>query len=229
MIKVRGMDAEPEMTPVKPLPSFLAQRFRAWRATTYAENQAWYRRLVEDGQRPRAMVIACCDSRVEVASIFGAETGDFFIHRNIANLVPPYEPNRDRHGTSAAIEYAVTVLKIANLMVLGHAGCGGVHGCHAMCAGQAPELEAETSFIGRWMDILRPGYARLDKTTPEADQREALGRLGVVVSLENLSGFPFVAEAAAEGRLALHGAYLDMGGGGLEAFEPADGLFHPVL
>ena len=104
------------------------------------------------------MVISCCDSRVHVTSIFGAEQGEFFIHRNIANLVPPYSPNQDYHGTSAAIEYAVTALNISNIIVLGHSNCGGVSGCHDMCSGKAPELEKETSFIGRWMDILRPGF-----------------------------------------------------------------------
>ena len=88
---------------VRPLPSFLVQRYNGWKATTYAENSAWYRRLAEEGQRPRAMVISCCDSRVHVTSIFGADQGEFFIHRNVANLVPPYEPDGDHHGTSATV------------------------------------------------------------------------------------------------------------------------------
>ena len=90
---------------VKPLPSYLLQRYNGWKATGYADNQAWYRRLANEGQRPRAMMISCCDSRVHVTSIFGADQGEFFIHRNIANLVPPYEPDGDHHGTSAAVEY----------------------------------------------------------------------------------------------------------------------------
>ncbi|MGJ8558119.1 MAG: carbonic anhydrase, partial [Sulfitobacter geojensis] len=141
------------MDRVKPLPSYLVQRYHGWKATGYADNKAWYRRLASDGQHPRAMVISCCDSRVHVTSIFGADQGEFFIHRNIANLVPPYEPDGDHHGTSAAVEYAVRVLKVSNLMVLGHSNCGGIKGCIDMCKGHAPELEAKDSFVVSWIDI----------------------------------------------------------------------------
>ena len=140
------------------LPGYLVQRYHGWKATGYAENKSWYRRLASDGQHPRAMVISCCDSRVHVTSIFGADQGEFFIHRNIANLVPPYEPDGDHHGTSAAVEYAVRFLKVSHVIVLGHSNCGGVKGCIDMCEGHAPELDAHDSFVGRWMDILRPRY-----------------------------------------------------------------------
>ncbi|MGB0532856.1 MAG: carbonic anhydrase, partial [Paracoccaceae bacterium] len=97
---------------VKPLPAYLIQRYHGWFATGFSENQAWYKRLATEGQRPRAMIISCCDSRVHATSIFGAEQGEFFIHRNIANLVPPYSPDGSQHGTSAAVEYAVTALNV---------------------------------------------------------------------------------------------------------------------
>src|SRR6056297_1930978 len=142
----------------KLLPTYLVRRFSAWKTVSYERNRAWYRRLAEEGQHPRAMIITCCDSRIDVGTVFGAEPGEFFIHRNIASLVPPFEPDGDRHGTSAAIEYAVKALHVAHVLVLGHSRCGGVSGCHDMCMGEAPELEAETSFVGRWMDILRPAF-----------------------------------------------------------------------
>ena len=99
----------------RPLPHYLVQRYHGWKATTFAENRNWFRRLAEDGQRPRAMVITCCDSRVHATAIFGAESGEFFIHRNIANLVPPYAPDGEQHGTSAAIEYAVNEIGRAHV------------------------------------------------------------------------------------------------------------------
>lgn len=99
------------------LPHYLVQRYHGWHATAFTENRVWYRRPAEDGQRPRAMVIACCDLRVHVTSIFGADTGEFFIHRNIANLVPAYAPDGEQHGTSAAVEYAVNSLKVAHLVI----------------------------------------------------------------------------------------------------------------
>lgn len=212
------------MDHAKPLPTYLVQRYHGWKATTWKENSAWYRRLAEEGQRPRAMVISCCDSRVHVTSIFGADQGEFFIHRNIANLVPPYAPDGEQHGTSAAVEYAVTTLKVAHLIVVGHSLCGGVQGCHDMCSGKAPALEEKSSFVGRWMDILRPGYDKI-KDLPADDQLRALEKEAVLVSLENLMTFPFVKSAVEAGEITMHGLWNDIGAGGLEQYDPPSGRF----
>ncbi|MCM2562564.1 carbonic anhydrase [Lutimaribacter sp. EGI FJ00015] len=216
------------MQHAKPLPTYLVQRYQGWKATTYVENESWYRRLAESGQHPRAMVISCCDSRVHVTSIFGADQGEFFIHRNIANLVPPHKPDGLQHGTSAAVEYAVNALKVAHLIVLGHSNCGGVQGCLDMCSGHAPELEEKTSFVGRWMDILRPGYERVKDISDETDRRNALEKQAVLVSLENLMTFPFVAEAVTGGKLSLHGLWTDIGEGSLEYYSPDKAQFARV-
>jgi len=215
------------MKNARPLPEYLSRRYHGWKATSYAENRTWYRRLAEGGQHPRAMVISCCDSRVHVTSIFGADQGEFFIHRNVANLVPPYEPDGEPHGTSAAVEYAVTALKVAHLIVLGHSSCGGVKGCYDMCSGHAPELDKKSSFVGRWMDILRPGFERLAPGSDE-DRTRALEKEAVVVSLENLMSFPFVKAAVEDDMLSLHGLWNDIGEGGLEYFDGATGSFAPI-
>jgi len=215
------------MKNARPLPAYLIQRYQGWKATSYADNHVWYRRLAEEGQRPRAMVISCCDSRVHVTSIFGADQGEFFIHRNIANLVPPYKPDGDHHGTSAAVEFAVTSLKVAHLIVLGHSNCGGVQGFHDMCTGAAPELTEKTSFVGRWMDILRPGFERLGGLGTDIHPH-ALEKEAVVVSLDNLMTFPFVRDAVLSGDLTLHGLWTDIGEGGLEYFDAEAGNFQPV-
>ncbi|GGH33274.1 carbonic anhydrase [Cribrihabitans marinus] len=216
------------MTIAQPLPSYLVQRYHGWKATAYQENKTWYRRLASEGQRPRAMVISCCDSRVHVTSIFGADQGEFFIHRNIANLVPPYEPDGDHHGTSAAVEYAVTVLKVAHLIVLGHSQCGGVQGCIDMCKGKAPELEAKESFVGRWMDILRPKFDSVADIEDATQQARSFEHQAVLASLDNLMTFPFVADAVADGSLTLHGLWTDIGEGGLEYYDPDAGRFIAV-
>jgi carbonic anhydrase len=194
------------MDHVKPLPGYLVQRYQGWKATTYSENKGWYRRLAEEGQRPRAMVISCCDSRVHVTS----------------------EPDGDHHGTSAAVEYAVSVLKVTHLMVLGHSQCGGVKGCIDMCKGHAPELDGKESFVGRWMDILRPKYDLVSGIDNSTEQERALEKLSVVASLENLMTFPFVASAVQAGTLSLHGLWTEIGEGGLEWYDPRDSGFHPV-
>ena len=212
----------------KPLPKYLVTRYHGWKATSYKDNQAWYKRLASEGQHPRAMVISCCDSRVHVTSIFGADQGEFFIHRNIANLVPPYQPDGDHHGTSATIEYAVNALKVAHLIVLGHSQCGGVQGCIDMCKGHAPQLEASDSFVGRWMGILKPKFELVRDIDDVQTQARQFERQAVVASLENLMTFPFVAEAVKDGSLSLHGLWTDIGEGGLECYDPSAKVFQPV-
>ncbi|MFX0544874.1 carbonic anhydrase [Roseovarius sp. S1116L3] len=216
------------MQHARPLPPYLIQRYHGWKATSYTENESWYRTLAQEGQHPRAMLISCCDSRVHVTSIFGADQGEFFIHRNIANLVPPYTTDGGQHGTSAAVEYAVCALKVAHVIVMGHSSCGGIKGCDDMCSGRAPELEQRTSFVGRWMDILRSGYARVSGIEDEADRLRALEKEAVLVSLENLTSFPFVTSAMKKGTLTLHGVWLDIGEGRVEQYNPATKGFAPI-
>ncbi|MCA2011488.1 carbonic anhydrase [Pararhodobacter sp. CCB-MM2] len=217
------------MTHARKLPGYLTNRFRGWRATQYAENKSWFRHLAQEGQHPRSMLIACCDSRVHVTAIFGADQGEFFIHRNIANLVPPYTPDGQQHGTSAAVEYAVTALKVAHVIVVGHSNCGGVRGCHDMCAGKAPELAQSSSFVGTWMEILRPGYEATAEIGDAEARISAMEKQAVRISLSNLMSFPFVKEAVENETLTLHGLWHDIGEGGLEAYDPETDSFHSVL
>jgi len=212
----------------RPLPEYLVTRYRGWKATKYAEDKSWFKHLARDGQHPRAMVISCCDSRLHVTSIFGADQGEFFIHRNIANLVPPFSPDGTYHGTSAAVEYSVTVLEVAHLVVLGHSNCGGVRSCLDMCAGNAPDLEEKSSFIGQWLNLLRPQAERIAGTEAPEQRQSALEKQAVLVSLENLMTFPFVRAAVAAENLSLHGVWHDIGEGTLEVFDPQTGDFAPL-
>ena len=211
----------------RPLPSYLIKRYQGWKATEYAENKAWFQRLADEGQRPRAMVISCCDSRLQVSALFGAEQGEFFIHRNIANLVPPHEPDGEHHGTSAAIEYAVCVLKVAHLIVIGHSHCGGVKGCAELCENARGDTGGGHSYVTRWLELLRPAWERVHEAGIK-DDGERLLRLekeGVLVSLENLMSFPFLREAVEAETLQLHGLWTDIGAGDLEWFDPEAGEF----
>ena len=217
------------MTHARPLPQFLIARYRDWQERIDPDDRARLAALAEDGQRPRAMIIACCDSRVMATDVFGGEAGDFFVHRNIANLVPSYEPDGRSHGTSATIEYAVIALKIEHLIVMGHYGCGGVRGCHDMLAGMAPELDTPTSFVGTWLRLLKPGYEALSGRGLAYEARiEALEKEAVLVSLANLMTFPFVGEAVAAETLQLHGVWKDISDGDLEFFDPDERAFRKV-
>ena len=205
------------MQNVQVLPQFLTERYRDWKEGSYAANSQLFERLVSDGQHPPAMIISCADSRVDSVALFGGAPGDFFLHRNVANLVPANSDDPIRLCTSSAIEYAVTALKIRHIVVLGHSGCGGVAGCHAMCSGDAPELEAADSNVGRWLDVLRPGYDRIKGSSD--DEVAALEKEGIIVSLENLMSYTFVKDAVESGDLSLHGLWIDIASGSLLQYD----------
>ena len=138
---------------VKPLPTSLLNRYKGWKATQFEENKVWYKRLADEGQKPRAMIISCCDSRVHATSIFGADMGEFFIHRNIANLVPPFKVDMEYHGTSAAVEYAIKNLKIPHLIVLGHSNCGGIKGGYEQSQKNDKNNSPVLTFEGKKYDV----------------------------------------------------------------------------
>ncbi len=202
---------------VSPLPQVLVDRYRRWKAGPFIERQIEHEMLASQGQKPEALVISCCDSRVHATSIFGSETGEFFIHRNIANMVPPFTVDEVHHGTSAVIEFAVMTLEINHIIVLGHSQCGGVRHCHDTCTGEKPV--AGYSFVDDWMEILRPGYERVRHITDKAERIRALEHAGVVLALENLMGFPFVEHSVNNGALQLHGLWHSIGDGVLEMYD----------
>jgi carbonic anhydrase len=217
------------MQHVRPLPTDLVDRYREWQERRGPAELARYAEMASKAQSPKAMIITCCDSRVLISEVFGNVPGDFFIHRNIANLVPPHQPDGESHGTSAAIEYAIIALNVEHLIVMGHHACGGVRGCHDMLAGLAPELDTPTSFVGTWLRLLKPGYEALaGRGLKYEDRIAALEKETVMVSLTNLMTFPFVRERVEDGRLQLHGVWKDIRDGGLEAYDPATESFVPL-
>ena len=193
----------------------LIEGYRRFRAETWPAERARYEALAHWGQSPEAMVVACSDSRVDPQTIFGAVPGEFFVVRNVAALVPPYEPDPGRHGTSAALEFGVKVLKVPRLVVLGHGQCGGVR---ALAYGPPPQAQ---DFIASWVEIGRPAL--------EAAGEAAEGRLArleaevVRLSVANLMTFPWIADAVARGRLVLQGYLFDVHTGVL-ATVGADGI-----
>jgi carbonic anhydrase len=203
----------------------LIEGFRNFRQTYYAENRALFDALAQGGQSPRAMVISCCDSRVDPALIFGAEPGDMFVLRNVANLVPPYSPDAGYHGTSAALEFAVRSLKVEHIVVMGHARCGGVRALLDPHAGDS------TDFLGSWMDIAHTArdaaLAHAGESSAE-DLQRACEHATISVSLANLMTFPWIKAAVEAGTLSLHGWYFDIESGQLSWLDDADGSFHPV-
>ena len=210
---------------LKPLPEYLVQRYYGWKATTFANNKSWYHKLAEDGQHPRAMIISCCDSRVHVTSIFGSDAGEFFIHRNIANLVPPFKEDQDYHGTSAAIEYAVKTLKIPHIIVLGHSTCGGVNSSFEYFSGNNPNLYKDSNFVASWLEILRPSFEKIPSNLSKNEKLKYLEKNTVLTSIENLATFPFIKEAINNETLSLHGLWHDIGTGDLMFYDNKSSKF----
>ena len=204
---------------LKPLPDYLVQRYYGWKATTFVNSKSWYHKLAEDGQHPRAMIISCCDSRVHVTSIFGSDAGEFFIHRNIANLVPPFKKDEDYHGTSAAIEYAVKSLKIPHIIVLGHSTCGGVKASYDYFSGKNPSLKENSNFVASWLEILRPSFNNVSKELPDKEIINKLEKEAVLTSVKNLTTFPFIQKAISDGSLSIHGLWHNIGTGELMYYD----------
>src|ERR1700753_819769 len=111
---------------MSPFPQHLIDGYRTFASERLPTEQSRYRELSERGQSPQVMGIGCCDSRVSPEAIFDAGPGELFVVRNVGNIVPPYAPDANAHGVSAALEFAVVALKVKHIVVLGHAQCGGV-------------------------------------------------------------------------------------------------------
>ena len=202
-------------------PTRLIDGYRNFREGRYSAENARYRHLAETGQSPETMIVACCDSRAAPETIFDASPGELFVVRNVANLVPPFSPDGEYHGTSAALEFGLVALKVKHVVVMGHGRCGGI----AAALTENPTPLTPGDFIGKWISLLEKPVAEcncFDDKTPEA-KRLRLERLSVLHSIANLRSFPCVQHLEARGRVTLHGAWFDISLGELHVYDPATG------
>ena len=203
-------------------PKHLLEGYKAFATQRLPTEQTRFRELSVKGQSPEVMVIGCCDSRVSPEVIFDVGPGELFVVRNIANLVPVYQPDGAAHGVSAALEYAVTVLKVKHIVVLGHAQCGGIRAF-------VDKIEPLTpgDFIGKWMQMfIKPGEVVEQRAHESMAQFvERIEKAAVFRSLENLMTFPFVRKAVESGQMQLHGAYFGVAEGTLFVLDKASKEF----
>ena len=193
-------------------PKRLLEGYQTFRTQRLPTEQSRYRELSERGQSPTVMVIGCCDSRVSPEVICDAGPGELFVMRNIANLVPVYQPDENAHGVSAALEFAVNVLRVKHIVVLGHAQCGGIRAFVDKIEPLSPG-----DFIGKWMAMfVKPGEV-VEQRSHESMQQfiVRIEKAAVFRSLENLMTFPFVRSRVEHGDLQLHGAYFGVAEGSL--------------
>ena len=204
-------------------PAFLLDGYKSFMSDRYDPEQGRYREHADKGQSPTTMIIACCDSRAAPETIFSAGPGELFVLRNVANLVPPFQPDGGQHGTSAAIEFAVNALKISNIVVMGHGRCGGIRAALDPSAGPL----AQGDFIGKWMSMLAPVSEAVSKyaLATDRERQTMLERFSIRNSIANLRTFPYVKALEAEGKLGVHGAWFDISSGELWVMN-ADGDFY---
>jgi carbonic anhydrase len=206
-------------------PQRLIDGYHAFADGRLRQEQDRYIELAETGQSPEVMVIGCCDSRVSPEVVFDARPGELFVVRNVANIVPPYAPDGQAHGVSAALEFGVAALKVKHIVVLGHAQCGGVK----VYAEDAEPL-SPGDFIGKWMRLMAPAA---DKVGPRGSQSASdyltrLEQANIANSLDNLMTFPRLRKLIERGSVTLHGAYFGVATGDLSVLDKTTGQFVPV-
>ncbi|MGN6303877.1 MAG: carbonic anhydrase [Mesorhizobium sp.] len=206
------------------LPDHLIAGYRNFITGRYVSESDHYRSLAREGQAPETMIIACCDSRTAPETVFDAGPGELFVLRNVANLIPPYEPDGEYHSTSAALEFAVQSLKVKNIVVMGHGRCGGIKA--ALSHNSAVPL-SPGDFIGKWMSLIAPAADTVAASTmmTTGERATALERISIRYSIANLRTFPCIKILEDKGKLALHGAWFDVSTGELWAMNKATGDF----
>jgi carbonic anhydrase len=206
-------------------PDRLISGYRSFARDRLSAEQSRYRDLSERGQAPEILLIGCCDSRVSPEVIFDAGPGEMFVVRNVANIVPPYQPDANAHGVSAALEFGVQVLRVKHIVVLGHAQCGGIR---ALVEDSAPLSPGD--FIGRWMSLLAPTLDDNPRATNEslAEFMTRIEQKAILRSLDNLMTFPCIKILADRGKLQLHGAYFGVARGSLSVLDRTTGEFSGV-
>ena len=199
-------------------PSTLLNGYRNFMSGRYVDQRERYRVLAEQGQKPHTLVVACCDSRAAPEMIFDADPGELFVVRNVANMVPPYEPDGQYHSTSAALEFAVQALRVKDIIVMGHGRCGGIS------AALDPNSEplSPGDFIGKWMNLVASAAEQIqgNSVMTAVERQTALERISIRNSISNLRTFPCVKILEERGKLRIHGAWFDISNGELWLMDP---------
>ncbi|MFZ2300931.1 MAG: carbonic anhydrase [Gallionella sp.] len=206
---------------------FFLKGFRRFRHHYFDQNPELFERLFAEGQRPRALMISCCDSRCDPGVLTDSEPGDLFVVRNVANLVPPCISAASYAGTTSAIAFAICNLKVEHVIVMGHARCGGIR---ALMENKSPESDEER-LIAKWLGIAEDARQRVLKELPGKPpeiQARACEQASILKSLENLMSYPWISRRVSEGKLALHGWYFDMENGALMQYDSDAGEFREI-
>ncbi len=197
------------------LPKDLINKYRDWKESSFAKEKDHFERLAKEGQSPKYMIISCVDSRVDPNAIFKSKAGEMLVHRNIANIVPPYSQLTEHSGTIAAIEFGVTALNIKNIIIIGHSGCGGIKNGYHMCHENNFD---DNSSISNWLKLLKPVYDNISGEGKD-EKVKYMEKESIIVSLENLSKYPFINTEVKSDEIMLYGVWNDIGSGSIETYD----------
>ena len=205
-------------------PQDLKEKYKDWHNDTYLKKKNLFESLAKEGQSPKYIIISCVDSRVDPNSIFKSERGELLVHRNIANIVPPYDYITEHSGSIAAIEFGVTVLNIRNIIVIGHSECGGIKNGYHMCKDDGFN---SYSSISNWLNLLKPAYNKIDSSIDEHSIKE-LEKISIQTSIENLKRYPFIKERISNKEINIYGSWIDIGSGQIETLNFDTAHFQPL-
>ncbi|MDD2830292.1 MAG: carbonic anhydrase [Sulfuricurvum sp.] len=203
-----------------------AEGNETFQQTYFKKNEAHLLSLVKEGQNPRTLFIGCSDSRVIPDLIIQSDPGDLFVVRNIGNFVAPYKPDEDFHSTAAAIEYAVSVLEVSEIIICGHSHCGAIAALY--------KSSCQTSMVhtAKWLTLGEKAKTMamitLGNDAPKEELLRATEQLSIVTQIENLLTYPYVKKLAEEEKLFIHGWYYDIETGAIDYYDPETYQFRPL-
>ncbi len=199
----------------------LIEGYHKFHRTTFVTQRRRYESLAAEGQKPKILIISCSDSRVSPSIVFNTPPGAIFEARNIANIVPPYHPDGGPRSIGAAVEYAVKVLNVTDIVIQGHARCGGVQALVNNGNGLP-----DNDYLKPWVEVAAPARKLLPpnfETLGEAEKRRLSEQAVIQNGMMNLSGYPWVRERMEEGKLRIHGMHFDFEDGRLTRLDHESG------
>ena len=209
------------------IPKFLIERYQFWKKNTFEDYKDIYQQASKTPQKPIAMIITCCDSRILDSTIFGGSVGDYFIHRSIANIVPSKNDKDQNIQTLSAIEYALKILKVHNLIILGHSNCGGVKHALDKCisSNNSPDLD----YVNKWTDLIVGNYKKIPNNIDINEQQIFLEKENIKSSIKNIIKFLTLRKEFEIEKLSIHGLWFDINRGSLLQLDKIDGDFVKIV
>jgi len=208
-----------------PLPDFLINQYIDWKENIFQKKQELYQNLENKGQEPKAMIISCCDSRVDANQIFAANPGDFFIHRNVANLIPDLNIKNTNHEITTSIDYAILTLKISTIIILGHSNCGGID--YAFNKFSANNNESDSS-LDNWIQSIKFSYDKVDKSKSKVDAIKSLEKESIINSIKNLKNYKKIDKLILDNKLQIHGLYFEVSTGKITQYDDSSKKFELI-